>query len=245
MGKKVIIIGAGYSVKQGIDLGLWDKIKSLEKWSLNSVFRAMPYLPEKELFVDADFLQNNINYVKNLQEQGVEIVCKKIVNRLKMIYLQKLLNVTQYEATQETNQYFGKKSIENNIMYYGYMGLCGAFALNVAIARGYDEIFLLGYDFGTNSINNTLTHFYQENFKIYADCINPVELPGNKEDWLYSAGAGRPIVYRSKDNEVYEQVNDFTIFSQEQGIKIYNVSPNSNIECFEKINYNEFFEIIK
>jgi len=44
MNEEVIILGGGYSVKEGIEKGLWNKIKDKNVWSLNYVFLTMPFL---------------------------------------------------------------------------------------------------------------------------------------------------------------------------------------------------------
>jgi len=39
--KECIIVGAGYSIKEGLEKGLWAKIKGKEVWSLNSAFKTI------------------------------------------------------------------------------------------------------------------------------------------------------------------------------------------------------------
>jgi len=218
MGNKTCIIcGGGYSVKEGISKGLWDRIKGQDVWSLNFTYKVMPYMPTREIFVDASFFNNNVKSLQDMTIMGV-----KIVARFKSKY-QFIDEIIKYEATRNKKQYYGKEAINKKCLYYGRMGLCGIFALSLAIAEGYDKIYLLGYDFGTTSLNNVNTHFYQ------------------KDIMVISSGVGAPEVYRKSDNTVKEEVEDFQVFTQEKDIEIINVSPNSNIPYFPKITYEEFF----
>ena len=57
-----------------------------------------------------------------------------------------------------------------------------------------------------------------------------------------SSGVGRPEVYFNRDNKIKKEIEDYTVFLQETDIKIWNVSINSNIQCFEKIPYERLFE---
>jgi hypothetical protein len=223
--KRVVILGAGSSVIDGLKLGLWEKIEKEEVWSLNSCFKAMPYLPKRELWVDRDFFKKEVGELQKLYYKGIPMCAKKYPN------LGILENeIKQYNTSREKGNYFGKNAIQKNIIYYGRMGLCGIFALSVAIAEGYDEIILLGYDFGSPSLKHKFTHWYQED-------INKLNIA--------STGAGRPEVYILPDNNMRTELEDFKIFLQESDINIYNVSPISNIPYFNKIDYSQFFEKIK
>ena len=85
------------------------------------------------------------------------------------------------------------------------------------------EIFLLGYDCG--NIETTLddkgrkiTHFYQ----------------GSQ---INHRGIGKTSWYDTRGRVE----KDFSVFQNETKIKIYNVSPKSKINNFEKISYEQFF----
>jgi hypothetical protein len=102
--------------------------------------------------------------------------------------------------------------------------LVGLYSLSLAIyLLDIGEIYLLGYDYGT--INNNLdeknrriSHFYQ----------GKIEHRGiGKCNWYDTIG-------RSD--------KDFGVYKEENKIKIYNVSPKSNINIFEKIDYDTFFK---
>ena len=56
-----------------------------------------------------------------------------------------------------------------------------------------------------------------------------------------STGMKRPEVYLLKDNKVKREVEDYQVYSQEKDSKIWNVSPQSNIPYFDKINYDNFY----
>lgn len=100
--------------------------------------------------------------------------------------------------------------------------LIGIFALSVNIhVLDEGEIYLLGYDYGNinnGKLDGTLkTHWYQ--------------------DLLQHKGTGKTNYYRDK---VFRKKN-WNVYANEEKVKIYNVSPNSNIDQFPKITYEEFF----
>ncbi len=174
----------------------------------------MPYLPDRELFVDLSFFNNNISNLQKLAEQNVRIDSKahSKYNGIKQINQ----HITSREATD-----YGKK------IYIGRMGLVGFFALSLAIKEGYKEIFLLGYDGGTSKAGDTKTHCYQGEINVI------------------SSGVGNPNVYRKPNGELKDELKDFEIYLQEKDVQIWNVSMESNINCFPKIGSTEFFERIE
>lgn len=228
MSKSVILIGGGKSVLAGVDLGLWDKIKNHEIWSLNYAYKFMPYLPSREVWVDRAFFERNLNDVENLWKNGVKLLAKKDT-----IYAE--INhdmgevIAQYQAVRKPGGFKGVHALKelDKFMYSGSGGLCGIFALSVAFAEGYDKIYLLGYDFGTPVIGDKKTHWYQD-------------LGFNG----FSTGVGNPEVYNDmRGNMKWKE--DFEIYlpnMDEFKIEVFNVSPESNIKTFQKIDYNQFFE---
>lgn len=223
--KDVIIIGGGYSVTEGIDKGLWDKIKGKEVWSLNSCFKAMPIKPTIQLWVDIEFFKNEVDNLQRLHASKVKLVAKESI-----VFLGLSQYIELHETTRERPKYYGRKALENKLLYYGWMGLSGTFALSYAIALGYERIFLLGYDFGSPSLVHKKTHWYQD------------EIPNLK---IISTGAGRPEVYLHYNNgEVIEDfLQDFEVFTKEDA-QILNVSTISNIPYFPKLTYDEFFKCL-
>lgn len=209
--RDVIICGGGYSVKEGIDKGLWDKIKNKEIWSLNYAYKAMPYLPTREIWLDKHFFKINIEELQKLYKQKVECIAK-----FNDIYCA-IKDIITYEGTQDKTL-FGK----DKIMFTGSMNLVGFFALSLALYEKIDRVYLLGYDFGNSGLNNKLTHFYQDS----VPCV--------------SSGVGRPDVYRLENNKIKNEVKDFELYTH-QSTKIYNVSLNSNIPYFTKLSWEYFF----
>jgi hypothetical protein len=102
--------------------------------------------------------------------------------------------------------------------------LSGIYALSLAVCiLDSGTIFLLGYDMqgtGKDEKNRAITHFYQ----------------GQVEH----GGVGKINYYDIKNRSEI----DFGVFRQETKVKIYNVSPNSRINCFEKINYEQMFKLM-
>jgi hypothetical protein len=216
--KKLILLGAGNSIKEGLEKDLWNKIKHIEKWSLNSMFKIMPYLPDREIWVDKKFFEQTVVELQQLSLKGV-----KMITRNNTRYAE-LDSIIQYEGTREILKW----NKENKVLFMGQMGLTGIFALSLAIIEGYEEIYLLGYDFGNTSIKDKQTHIYQDKLKALR---------------IYSTGSGNPEVYRNDKDQVKNEVEDFNVYLHEKA-KIYNVSLNSNIKIFPRISYDEFFSKI-
>lgn len=218
--KSAILIGGGNSVLEGIELGLWSKIKEKDVWSVNYAFMTMPYLPSREVFVDRCFYRNNISALQALAEQKVPLYA-----RYQDVYADRD-EIKKFQTTREKKGYKGKQALKTDgtpHLFVGELGLSGTFALSLAIAEDYDTIYLLGYDFGVINYEDKNTHFYKDKLKII------------------STGVGNPQIYINKDNSVKDVVRDYEIFSNEQNVKIYNVSLQSRIPYFDKIDYSTFF----
>lgn len=213
----VIIIGAGYySLKEGLNLDLWNKIKGLEIWSLNSIYKIMPYLPSRQLWVDVDFFKHNAHDLQVMYQKGVKLCTKKH---------------PYYAFFDGINQYDCTRDIKNDKdIYIGGLGLVGMFALSLATKEQYSPIFLLGYDFGCpiDKKDERKTHIYQDKIKD----LN-----------IYSTGVGRPEIYLHKNGRVKHEVKDFDKYKDYK--YIYNVSLYSNIMSYPKISWDEFFNMIK
>ena len=120
------------------------------------------------------------------------------------------------------------------LFYVGFYSghLVGLFAITLAIALGFTDIYLLGYD--ACEINGK-THFYQ----------NFVEV--NKTNY----GIGKEkvkgiLVYRTGTYNDVGIINKrwFAPYQNLEGINIYNVSPESVITVFPKLDYTTFYEKI-
>jgi len=181
--KEVIIIGGGYSVKEGIEKGLWNKIESKVIWSLNYVFKVMPYLPTAELWVDSSFFKENASELQLLAEKGVKLYAKK---HAMYAFIDK---ITQFETTRNKEDF-------NKFIYIGSNGLVGFFALSLAV-RQFDRIFILGYNY--NVIDNK-THFYQD--KIIHRGV------GKTSVYLNKNGSVKKEV---RDFEVYKNYNIYNV----------------------------------
>lgn len=221
--KPVVLVGGGRSVRDQWKNGLFEKLreKDVEVWSLNFAYKCMPYLPDRQLFIDKYFFQENMNELQELYDKGVPITCKA---HGKFVHLKQL---EQFKTTRLKTEYYGQDAIRRAVIFTGELGLTGFFSLSYAVAKGFTEIYLLGYDFGTKSLQHTDTHFYQEE----ATTKN-----------IRSRGVGKPNCYRKEGDCIKDsQLRDWLIYRHD-GIKIWNVSPESNITAFEKITYQEFYE---
>lgn len=200
---QLIIIGGGFSIKEGISLGLWDKLQDKFTFGLNYSYKT--FESTVQMFVDQDYYEHEASNMANLP-----LIIGKYHKPLTKIKTPNTILVNthpQYSATLSKGVY--KSS------------LVGLFALTLGVYLLKEgEIFLLGYDFGaitnTNDLRNRrLTHYYQ----------GKIEHRGIGKTSYYSPGHAN---------------RDFGVYNNSL-IKIYNVSPKSNLNVFEKIDYNNFY----
>jgi hypothetical protein len=232
--KKCVIIGAGTSVQEGIDLGLWAKLnenKSIETWALNFVFRTMPYNPSRLLWIDTSFFNKEVENIQMLHHTGVKLYTKE-----HDMYKVLKGNINLVKVTDDKRSY--------DKVFCGCPRLCGIFALSLAVQEKYDEIYLLGFDWGIPKdkvietkmeknrfgkfiiTNKPKTHFYQDSIKVD------------------SSGFGRPHIYQEKNGMPNKGIMNFDYYLPYKD-KIFNVSMISNIHQFQKLSYQDFFERIK
>jgi len=224
MSKTCILVGGGKSVRTGISSNLWEEIKGQEIWSLNYAYKLMPYLPTRQCFVDYNFFRNNEDDLHDLASKGVPIHAKK---NSKLNHIDSKF-IKQYNTVRQ-KVFRGRTALvepPEAHLFVGTMGLVGCFSLSLAIAEGYDIIYLLGYDFGVTSYTDKDTHWYQDKISVK------------------STGVGNPNVYWNKET-IKKEVTDFDVYLQVPDLKIYNVSMLSNINAFPKITYQEFYKQVK
>jgi len=115
--------------------------------------------------------------------------------------------------------------------------LCGGFTLSLAIALGFTEIYLLGFDMV--EINGR-THYYQgiEGAGIYNDFEGKSRTGVGKNE----KGEYNSSLYNNSDKEINANWDIFQkVFAT---VKIVNVSPKSRITTFPKMDYPTFFKTI-
>lgn len=222
--REVIILGGGYSVKEGIDKGLWDKIKGLDIWALNVTYKTMPYLPNKELWVDFH------NFYRAYEAEILNLDCHLVTKY--QSYYTTIDKITILTPTNKPDEFYGREALQKGKIFIGQRGFCGIMALSYAVALGYNIIYLLGYDFGNISTSNgKRTHYFDDNMADYG-------IKRGYENPRYT-------VFVDKNGKVKTDVKDFQLYSDISDLKIYNVSLESNIPYFEKISYEDFFDLIK
>ena len=183
MNNSLIIIGGGYSIKQGLEEGLYPKLANRLICGINYAYK----------YFDLTYL-TCLNYTDFYNENRIEL------SKLPLI-------VT-------CNRPHPSRWLTNTILINKNFALSGILALHVGLLLEPKEIFLLGFDY--KAINHH-THFYQ--------------------GAISHRGIGKTKYY---DYQGHAE-RDFGQFKDSK-IKIWNVSPDSKIESFEKINYQSFFK---
>lgn len=222
--KQLVIIGGGASIAEGVEKGLWEKLKNKFVIGTNYSYKFFPN-PTCQCFVDNDFYFKNCEGMKNI---GL-IVGNRKRNIVPLPNTILLPPIAKYHRDVTHGVY--KAS------------LAGLFTLSLAIhLLDEGEIFLLGYDYGearksdfekyiknrvefSNVVlkdkrNRAITHFYQGDIE--------------------HRGIGKTNYYNAQNRAD----QDFKVYKDEKKVKIYNVSQISKIpsEIFEKLSYDEFFK---
>ena len=224
---EIIIIGGGNSIKEGISLGLKDRIK--DKFVIACNYAGVPLKDNNHYFentflccIDDEFykstdLKEHPNIYEELKNLPLIICAEK-----NKFYEIKFPNTILLKKDKEYHR-------ENSLIkgFYLPVILTGIFALSLAsyLINFNGTIYLLGYDWSKRIINNPTpveTHYYSKN-----EINHKGQLHTN---W-----------YEKHNPDKY-----FKTFLNESNLKIYNVigTPISNIDSFEKIDYLTMFQTL-
>lgn len=227
MNKYIIIIGGGYSIQQGISLGLKEKIQDKFVIACNYAYKhfdsTLVTFYDNEFYKSTHLYKNPYIYdeLKNLPL----IIGLDIYNNTKIKHPNTIL------VKENREQYCSKESLIKGF----YSGtLVGIFSLSLAcfLLEGNGTIILLGFDWNKRIIKDA-------NNNIFVPINDPVITHYYDKSEINHRGIGYVGYYQNHNpNDIFNK------FNIEKGIKIYNVSPDSNINNFEKINYNKFFELL-
>jgi hypothetical protein len=216
-----ILIGGGLSISEGIALGLKERIKN--KFVILINYSYDTFDGTLLTFTDKIFYLPFSARIKEDQLKNPDIY--ESLRQLPLIIgndsqkIEKNYILPNTIIVKQSGSYHREKSLINGF-YVG--GLSGIFALSLAsyLMNYTGEIFLCGYDWSkgkTTKIEQNI-HYYGEKIK--------------------HRGSGYVGYYNGHNPDNY-----FKRFL-EPNLKIYNVSPNSNINTFEKINYEYMFRLL-
>jgi len=241
--KRCIIIGGGASIRQNLwdtpieFLPIWQAIKNEVTFSINWSYKW--HTPTVAMYGDYRFYGNERgNLVKKcplvVGFQDSYYVRKGITVEDNVFLLRPADGVEEVKGEGSHKQYWGKDSWKRG--FYSSQ-LTGLFSLTFAIVLGFKEIYLLGMD-GCESQGRT--HFYQGDndrtgYVITDDGREQTGMGKNDTGFNtqnYNKNAPEPVnwLYR-----FYPKVMD------DEKISIFNVSPNSVLEAFPKLDYNGFY----
>ena len=241
--KRAFIIGSGASIREGNydisphNLPLWIALKDELTIGINWAYRY--FNPTVSLYGDYEFF---IAEKENLRKLPLVFGMQdpyfgrslKIPDWTKLYHLENNIYLLPNRTEQIVD---GVKTLYHGIdaWKYGFYSryLSGILGLNLAIALGCTDIYLLGMDCCST---DGKTHFYQDDFKAVHKTESGTKVcdVGYKENGQY-----RTSVYNQNFNEKYEP------FKKElDRVKIINVSENSGITIFPKMCYDEFYDYV-
>jgi predicted Zn-ribbon and HTH transcriptional regulator len=269
--KPLLICGSGNSVSEGIEMGLFDIIPNHYSIGLNYWYK-FGCDTTFTSFVDHQFYRDNLNEVKNLpliigkhdvllnncrmkdgfkcdivQDNTILLPKSGIYEGKDSWKINKRVCVNCEHEFVSSNSFISKvehcpKCKDSKIRRTGFYSshLVGCFALTIGIALGFKEIYLLGYD--CVEIENK-THFYQ-------DLVSHEKKNIDRDSFYRGVGTrfnkqGEKLYNTS--TYTHNTVNErwFKPYKEEKDVKIYNVSPKSKLDVFDKIGYEEMLENIK
>jgi hypothetical protein len=215
--KSVVICGGGFSIKEGLSLGLKDALKDTFVITCNYAFKHFDNT--FTTFVDRAFYKpsENDRIIKHYTDYSEEL--KKLpilIGRAKSMNPE--AEIWGNTSFVKTTTKYSTDPLKNGF-YCGILesGNCGIFALSIAefLLDYSGTIYLLGFDWNKQPTKDS--HYY------------------SKEE-LNHGGQGQTYFY-----ERYDASMMFKQFVKSH-LKIYNVSMNSGIECFDKLSYGQFLD---
>ncbi len=229
---RCVIVASGYSIKNDAhkikpkDLPIWDAIQNEFTIGLNYNYRYSDFTVNS--YGDWMFYREN---KKDMDDLPLIVVPHH--NKLDP-------NINRCPNPVSENTYLLKRSrkyLGINMLTEGIfmMSLVGQFAVSLAVALGFQEIYLLGYDFnGTKVGEEWKTHFYDKEIPHRGNGMTTINKRGKQ------VKAYKTSIYSGNPNRYYGPFAPAL-----DKIKIVNVTNNSRIETFPKISYKEFYDILK
>lgn len=225
LNKRCFIIGSGASMKHGVDNGLFDLLKNEVTFGLNETIRFF----QPTVAVVGDYYCYHSRYAWFVLHNLVVARNSCEFNHPEFDF-QKQDDLILLNASSEYNA-------ENSLEMGCYSPvLTGAFTLSLAIALGFTEIGLLGFD--CNATKN-MTHWYQHipGAGVFQDLDGIKRCGvGFKKDNTYNSEIYN---YQEKLNKLWEP------FKKPKYLSIINVSPNSAINVFPKCNMDYLMDSLK
>jgi len=213
--KEIIIIGGGKSVSDGISLGLKDKIK--DKFVIVCNFSFFHFDHTLLTCCDREFYRStNLARHPDIYERLKEepLIISTMKPKANLI-------IHPNTILLKRNANYSDNPLRDGFLTF----LTGIFSLQLALLFEPENLFLCGFDYGQ---------------------LNPKDkkITQTKEDIHYY---GKKILHRGSGLVSYYNHNDpdrfFKHFNNSKS-KIFNVSPQSAIQNFEKVDYPTMFNLM-
>jgi hypothetical protein len=129
-------VGGGTSVQEGLEMGLWDKIKSTDIITCNNAILHIPYAPKYATWLDST--DKDPTVIKKI----LETPCIRVTQQHHEECDDS--KVIRFNIHHKPELFYN--GIEQGALFVGKRMFTGVFALSLAIYIGYKRIFLLGFD---------------------------------------------------------------------------------------------------
>jgi len=225
-----IIIGGGNSIKKAFSLGLGLRLQGKLVIACNYAFRHFEHT--FLTFIDRDFYYPSQNAIVNKTHPNIyeelktlPLIIGRNINGVEEF---KLPNTILLNGNSVT--YYREQALKKGF-YTG--NLTGIFALSLAtFLMNYNGIiYLLGFDWNRRKSEEV----DRKNYSGQTD----LQIHYYSKEEINHQGCGKIGYYENHNPD-----NCFKPFIKERDVKIYNVSLESNINCFEKISYEKMFTLL-
>lgn len=170
--KRLIIIGAGNSIRPELQNGLWDKLRNEYTFALNDVIYF--FNPTVPIFVDWYWYRDRVDVIDKFP-LSIGRYDKKLFATHPEIKVTKVSDNTIF-LNPSNNEYHGKDSLKKGV-YSGV--LCGCFALTIGIALGFKEIYLC-FDDKTEVFTKNGWKFFKD---LKKEDLILTRKPNGKTEW--------------------------------------------------------------
>jgi len=218
--KQIILVGGGASIKEGVSLGLKEKLDGKFIIAINYAYKHFPHT--LCLFGDFNFYVP-LEAKKDKPPKHPDIY-EELRKEPLLIYDNDKNDLKEWQLPNtlfiKTGEEYNIEPLKKGFYKHFLTGIC-ALSLAQYLLNYNGEIFLLGFDYGSIEKKSKETHYY------------------TKEE-INHRGQGLVSHYNSSAHSPGKYFRYF----KEPKIKIWNVSAISKIDNFEKIDYNTMFKLL-
>ncbi len=212
----VIVIGGGSSVKEGLELGLWEQIKGQDIIACNDTILHIPYPPKYAVWLDRTERQ------KDVIAKALATDCIRITQQY---HDERDDNKTIRFFVCKNKDHF-ERGLERGILFAGKRLFTGIFSMSLALYLGYETIYLLGFDWNTNEKGETewykgvapIGNFLKKKGKVREDVNEHDVFKGKADIYNVSTISMIPSFPKINYKQFFQQIRGDNVWTEKQGV---------------------------